>query len=107
MKSDGKSSTDSENVSEKFTQRATNDDFYYEESDITGTQDYAERIKKSTFFGFGFFFVLLAFFLLQGESMTREHLNSERDRILQEYGDYEHSMQEKQKRKEKSPFDEA
>lgn len=113
-KSDGKStesSTESdEKVSDKFTQRAKNEDFYYEESDVKETQDYRERTKVSSYFWFGFCLVLIVAFAVSADSMARSTLRDERDRAMREYGgsnDYPVG-QEPPKRKENStPFDEA
>lgn len=110
-KSDGKSSSDSdEKVSEKFTQRAQNEDFTYEESDIKETQDYRERPKASSYFMFGFCLVLITAFLLTVDGLTKNQLRDERERAMREYGDYnEYPVgQQPQKSKENStPFDEA
>lgn len=112
-KSDGKSSSTSESnekVSEKFTQRAKNEDFYYEESDIKETQDYRERTKASSYFMFGFFLVLITAFMLTGDKLTKSQLRDERERAMREYGDYNDypvGQQSPESKENSTPFDEA
>lgn len=112
-KSDGKSSSADEadeKVSEKFTQRPKSEDFYYEESDVKETQDYKERTKFSTYFGFGFAIVVILVTLLQADVWTRDELRRERDRVMSQYGDaneYPVGQPARKPKENSSPFDEA
>lgn len=109
FKSDGKSESNSssEPLSEKFTQRAKAEDFYYEEHDKTETREYQ---KEKELFGPRFFFgfaIMFAFvFLLFGSTNDPESLiNLERDKTLAEQRELKE--QENFRKNKKSPFDEA
>lgn len=112
-KSDGKSSSteSGENVSEKFTQRAKKEDFYYEESDIKETQDYKEKTKASSYFVFGFVCIVILFFFIQGDNYTKNMIKDERDRVIREQGESnEYPIGQPPRRRRQngdSPFDEA
>jgi hypothetical protein len=99
FKSDGKSST-SEPISEKFTQRPTNEDTFYEEHDKTGSQEYQKnRVEPRAYFWLGFLGIFVLAVMLMN-SKTEDILEYERDKTLAE-------QQLRQQNKERSPFDEA
>lgn len=96
FKSDGKSSSSSEPVSDKFTQRPTDEDSYYEEHDIKETKYYKQReITPGMYFlvGFVMIFFLTAFLF---ESKKGDYINYERDLALA-----------RQKQQKDQSFDEA
>lgn len=101
-KSDGKSKTSSsssEPISEKFTQRPTDEDTVYEEHDIKDTHDYKKnQLGPREYFVFGFIIVFLLF-LASLASNTKTYVEYERDRTL--------AKQSREAKREKSPFDEA
>jgi DnaJ family protein A protein 3 len=99
FKSDGKSST-SEPISEKFTQRPTNEDTFYEEHDKTGSQEYQKsRVDARAYFWLGFLGIFILAVMLTS-SKTEDILEYERDKTLAE-------QQLRQQNKQRSPFDEA
>lgn len=100
FKTDGKSSssTSSEPLSEKFTQRPKNEDTYYEEHDIKDTSDFKRNIiGPRVYFGLGVLLVFVAFFAsLTSESAGDIFLEQEREKTFTE-----------QRKRKESPFDEA
>lgn len=101
FKSDGKSSTStSEPISEKFTQRPDTQDTVYEEHDVKDTHEYKKNYLGPRFyFIFGMLIVFVAFMLTTMNS--RESIvNHERDKTLA-------SLREREQRRDKGPFDEA
>jgi hypothetical protein len=99
FKSDGESST-SEPISEKFTQRPTNEDTFYEEHDKTGSQEYQKnRVEPRAYFWLGFLGIFVLAVMLMN-SKTEDILEYERDKTLAE-------QQLRQQNKQRSPFDEA
>jgi hypothetical protein len=99
-KSDGKSTSNSEDISDK-TQRARNEDFYYEEKDETDTKQYkTTKEVNRKFYLIGFIMIFVIYALSQAENTTKSYLEMERDIALKEQ---ERLRQERQK----TPFDEA
>ena len=103
FKSDGKSSSSaksSEPISEKLTQRPTNEDTFYEEHDTKDTNDHRKnQLDYRTYFIFGFFGVFVISWMLMTKKAP-EILEYERDRTIAE-------QQLRQQNQEKNPFDEA
>lgn len=105
FKSDGKSETNtsSEPLSEKFTQRPKDEDFYYEEHDITETRDYKKgQLGPRFYFMVGILLVFL-FFTFGAASNTDSLIDYERDKTLAE----QRELEEQARKSKKTPFDEA
>ena len=101
FKSDGKSSSEKENVSEKFTQRPTNEDTYYEEHDVTDTHDYKKNlIGPRVYFALGIVLAFGIFFAIT-TNRAEDIINYERDKTLAEL------QRRKLEGVPKSPFDDA
>lgn len=95
FKSDGKStssSSSSEPISEKFTQRPQNEDTYYEEHDIKETKYYKQRdISPRIWFAFGFMLIFLITSYLM--SSPEDYAIRERDKTLAKLKKQEHEKQ--------------
>lgn len=103
FKSDGKSSSSSsETISEKFTQRPKDEDTHYEEHDQTETLDYKKnQLDYRVYFAFGVLGIFIISYVFTS-TKTQDMLDYERDRTLAEQ-----QQQLRRQNQEKSPFDEA
>lgn len=75
FKADGKSTDEQDPISEKFTQRAKNEDFSYEEHDKTQTRDYRANIAGNRFLFWIAFFLFLSFLLAFANKDASDEFN--------------------------------
>jgi hypothetical protein len=83
FKADGKSSSEQDPISEKFTQRAKNEDFSYEKHDTTQTREYRDNIEGNKFlFWFGFFLFTAFLLFFSNKNADQEFNDTLREQTL-------------------------